>query len=188
VFAPIFVVGFWFLRSVYDLPASLRSPISWGGAVLAVAIAVVLAYMATRTGNDGPGGVSSTELAFRNLLDRALFIRPRTKEFLIGHPLLVVGLGLLQVVRQRGWEGTRWSLVAVGCLMGGAIGATSVLNNLCHLHMPLSISLLRLANGAWIGLLLGLLLWELVRRTWPELRSDHRFSKDSPGNKPLGVS
>ena len=53
--------------------------------------AVIVGLLLARTGNDPGVGVSGTELTLRNLLDRFL-VRPRTKEFLIGHPALLATL------------------------------------------------------------------------------------------------
>ncbi len=53
---------------------------------------VALALFVARSGNDPGVGVSATELKVRSLLDKYLLVRPRTKEFLLGHPALLLGL------------------------------------------------------------------------------------------------
>jgi MFS family permease len=56
----------------------------------------------------------------------------------------------------------------------GAIGQVSILNSFCHLHTPLTLTLLRVFNGLWVGALAGIILcvvWDLVsRRIAPERR------------------
>ena len=96
-------------------------------------------------------------------MDTLLFVRPRTKEFLLGHPLLIVGIALW--IRARAadapptWKG--WAAVALAV---GAIGQTSVVNTLCHLHTPIALSMARLGVGWVAGGILGFLLWAVVGR------------------------
>lgn len=111
---------------------------------------VALALLVARTGNDAGIGVSPTELRFRALLDRVLGVRPRTKEFLVGHPALL--LALLLAARPR------WRLVALPLLLVGVIGQVSMLNSFCHLHSPIKLTLARTWNGVWSGGLIGLAL------------------------------
>jgi hypothetical protein len=112
---------------------------------LLVLLAVVLMLM--RTGNEAPGAVSDIELRLRALLENLMNVRPRTKEFLIGHPALVLALMLL-IQHRRAW-------LPLAMLLG-AIGQVSVVNTFCHLHSPLAVSLLRVAWGAGLGVGLGL--------------------------------
>lgn len=106
-----------------------------------------LALLVMRSGNDPGVGVSDLELRFRSILDRVLGVRPRTKEFLLGHPALLLGLAMAVSPRWR-----RWSLPL---LLAGAIGQTGMLNSFCHLHSPLKLTLLRTAYGLVFGGLIG---------------------------------
>jgi hypothetical protein len=120
--------------------------------VLAAAVLILV-----RSGNEPGLAVSGVELRFRDLLERLLIARPRQKEFLVGHPLLVLTLGLMVLGRVRGlWLG----------LMAGAIGQTSLVNTFCHVHTPLGMSLLRTVNGLWLGFLLGVILLGLALWAW----------------------
>ncbi|MBI3947287.1 MAG: hypothetical protein HY321_15285 [Armatimonadetes bacterium] len=124
---------------------------------------VLLAMLVMRSGNESGVGVPGWELRFRSLLDRILLVRPRTKEFLVGHPAMVLAL----------WAGLRgrrslWG----GALLVGAIGQVSLLNTFCHVHTPLLVSLLRAANGLVLGALLGIAaIWGI-----------HRFGGDPRGD------
>ena len=102
-----------------------------------------LALYILRTGNESLGTVSELEMQIRQYLDRILSVRPRTKEFLIGHPILLVQL----------YYGYRFSLFPL--LLAGMIGQISLINTYAHIHTPLTISLLRSAHGLWIGIILG---------------------------------
>lgn len=126
-----------------------RQPVYLWGITLALVGLVVLGLIMARSGNDTGLGASGMELRIRNLLEHWLVARPRTKEFAFGHPLLLLGF-LAAARRQRA--------LAMLCLLGGAVGLADVLNTYCHAHTPILLSLLRTANGLWIGLLIGAVL------------------------------
>jgi hypothetical protein len=135
------------------LRALLAEPIRfWHAGALLVGVSA-LALLVLRTGNEPGVGVSAVEMQFRTLLEQHL-VRPRTKEFLIGHPALILGLALAAMsvagARLRAW--------ALPLLLVGAIGQVSIVNSFCHLHTPLTVSLWRTANGIWLGALLGMAL------------------------------
>jgi hypothetical protein len=129
----------------------------WHLAIGFVALGV-LGLMLARTGNDPGVGISGTEMSMRGLLDRYL-VRPRTKEFLVGHPVLLTAL-VLSARRVR----PTW---LVPLALVGAIGQVSMVNSFCHLHTPLLLTLARTFNGLWIGVILGLVLARLVGRRVP---------------------
>ena len=85
-------------------------------------------------------------------------IRPRTKEMLIGWPML-----LLFIWSPR--RGPRFLPMVFG--LGMSIGLVSVVNTFLHIRTPFLISLLRTGWGVLFGLLIGtvlVLLAELVYR------------------------
>jgi hypothetical protein len=129
-------------------------PIRFWQVAVAVAALVVLALLVARSGNDPGVGVSPFELKTRALLDRLLYARPRFKEFLIGHPALLLGL-VYAAEGRRKW--------ALPLLVIGAIGQESLLNTFCHLHTPLLVGLWRAGLGLGIGVALGFLLLLLFR-------------------------
>jgi hypothetical protein len=132
----------------------VTEPVRIWHAVALVAVVVLLALLVARSGNDAGVGVSALELRFRSLLDRVLFVRPRTKEFLIGHPALLLGLVLTALPYRRKW--------ALPLLLVGMVGQTGMLNSFCHLHTPIFVTVIRSANGLWTGAVLGVLaalLW-----------------------------
>lgn len=153
-FVPILIVALLLLHRQIPLPKVAAEPMRYGPVILGLAGLAIVAFMLSRTGNDNPAGVSGFELQLRSLLDALLPARPRTKEFLIGHPALVVGLLWLR----------RDPRSAAGSVLFGTgfIGLTSVVNTLCHLHSPLVLNLTRIAVGAVLGLTLGLLAWWII--------------------------
>ncbi|MBX3096836.1 MAG: hypothetical protein KF812_08240, partial [Fimbriimonadaceae bacterium] len=153
-FAPIAIVAVLLLNRLVPLRKIAQEPMRYGPVVLGFVGLAIVAFMMSRTGNDSPTGVSGVELQFRSLLDAVLPVRPRTKEFMFGHPALVLGLMFLKRDPK-----SVWGSVLLGA---GFIGLTSVINTLCHLHSPLALNLTRIAVGAVLGLTLGLALWWLL--------------------------
>jgi len=132
-------------------------PLLVGQIIAGVVVLVALALFVARSGNDPGVGVSATELKTRALLDHYLLVRPRTKEFLLGHPALLLGLAAAAAGRDR-----RWTLPL---LVAGAIGQSSLLDTFCHLHTPLLISALRGLIGWALGAVIGALVWVIITRS-----------------------
>ncbi len=143
---PLLVAGYLLFEQVrFGEVLALR--IRWFDlAMLGLVLAAIL-MMLGRTGNDAPGDVSALELKMRNFLDRVLPERPRTKEFLIGHPAFIVALSMA-------FRGDRKYLPLFGLL--AAVGQASVLNTFCHLHTPIEVSVLRVVTGLVVGGVIGL--------------------------------
>jgi hypothetical protein len=149
VFYTAWVVGRWDFWREW-----LTHPVLWGQALLALVVLGAVGLMLIRTGNEAPGAVPDWELRLRALLESVMQVRPRTKEFLIGHPALVVGVWMLLTGRTR-------FLPLVMFL--ATIGQVSVVNTFCHLHSPLLVSLQRTGWGILLGVGLGLLALGALR-------------------------
>jgi len=154
-----------FLAAVIDLTGGVEPFERWrtrvrtrGGQFFSQPVSILLAlvvlvalgllvFVVSRSGNRPAVTPTVGELKLRHLLESLLFVRPRTKEFLLGHPalMLVVALSL---------RGRRTWLPLFVILAG--IGQISLLNTFCHFHSPLPIGLIRTANGMWLGALVGL--------------------------------
>ncbi len=113
-----------------------------GGIVIAAIASTVLGIYISRTGNST---IPELELLFRNALDYILGVRPRTKEFLIGHPVMILGLYMT-------YRGFRWPALIVG-----TIGQVSMLNTFSHIHTPITISITRTVYGIGIGIVVGII-------------------------------
>lgn len=135
-----------------------QNPVTIGLAAISGLLGIVLLVYVLRTGNTDVGAVLPLEQQFRTFLENTLVVRPRTKEFLFGHPLLLLLLF-------TGYRDVRY----LPLLLLGAIGQVSMVNTFAHIHTPLVISLWRCFNGLWLGILMGLLfigLWRVSRRVW----------------------
>jgi len=164
--APILIIGAYFFFR-FGLVKNLNGPVQWGRAFLALAVLGALGFMLARTGNDNPAAVSGTELRFRYLLDVILFVRPRTKEFLVGHPFLILGIAFLLWSRKDELRFEKWKGWITLCLMLGAIGQTSIVNTMCHIHTPLLLSLARIGVGWVAGGIIGGAVWLVARKLRP---------------------
>ena len=170
-----------FLAVVANLPGKPEPPTQWWaraksrsvlffgqpitiilGLVLVVALGA-LAFAVSRSGNQPAVAPTGEELRLRHLLESLLVVRPRTKEFLLGHPALMLAVAL-SLRGRRAW------LPLIVVLAG--IGQISLLNTFCHFHSPLHVSLIRTFNGLWLGAIAGVivvLVWRLLfdRRSRP---------------------
>jgi hypothetical protein len=119
-------------------------------------LAAVGYYYLSRTGNSGQ--VTGIELQFRSLMENTFGVRPRTKEFLLGHPLFIAGIFL--ALRYR------WATVL---LVAGTIAQLSMVDTFAHIHTPLLLSLIRVLLGLGLGLVIGLVAiaaWQVLERLW----------------------
>jgi hypothetical protein len=97
-----------------------------------------------RSGNFPLIPVFDGERTLRDWLDKVFTARPRFKEFMIGHPLFLIGLTL----KRRPWVNVSLARFVVFL---GLIGQISMLNTFMHFHSPLELGLLRSLHGMWIG-------------------------------------
>lgn len=161
-FLPIGIIFLYFLASYTPLNLTVKKSIRWIDLIAGFGILVVIAFMASRTGNDGPAGVSGLELQFRALLENVFPVRPRTKEFMIGHPMMIVAIGTMIWAKSKGQLESKGFVIAL-LMMGGAIGQTSIVNTLCHLHTPIIVGLTRILVGWVLGGIIGSFLWGGIR-------------------------
>ncbi|MEX2356065.1 MAG: DUF5693 family protein [Thermaerobacterales bacterium] len=136
--------------------------VTGGHVAVALLILAAAAMVWLRSGNFPLIPVADWELQGRVLLDQWLTARPRTKEWLLGYPALVLMLA---------WGGPRSGHAAALLGLGAVIGQTSVVNTFAHVHTPAAISLLRTFHGWWLGLLIGTVLLVISRylaRRWAE--------------------
>jgi hypothetical protein len=116
-----------------------------------------LFLMLSRSGNDGVSPHAS-ELWVRSVLENIFGARPRFKEFMIGHPLMILGIYLsLKQDFSSSW-------LPRALILSGMVGIVSVVNTFEHLHTPVQISLLRTFHGCWIGAVSGLMLILIYER------------------------
>ncbi|MFZ5824857.1 MAG: DUF5693 family protein [Bacillota bacterium] len=103
-------------------------------------------YYIQRSGNFPTVPIAQFELEMRAALERWLLARPRTKEFFIAYPALVVSVAFLSTAVRK-----YVPLFIVAAVTGGV----SIINSFEHIRTPWALSLLRSVNGLWLGLVVG---------------------------------
>ncbi|PJK16888.1 hypothetical protein CQS04_06975 [Chryseomicrobium excrementi] len=143
----------------------LKSSIAYWHVIALGAIGLFAIFYLGRGGNQGV--VIPYELEFRLWLEQVLYIRPRTKEFLIGLPLLVLALHVAKTHVKTSYY----------LLIPAVIGVLSIMNTFTHFHIPLSVSLLRTSYSVVLGFLIGLVfiviyeyLKKVILREWDRKR------------------
>lgn len=162
---PILLIGIYLL--LFDQSAGLKDGLQRSHRILFMNINMLLALLAaigalgifyylSRTGNEGQ--ITSYEQIFRALMENTLGVRPRTKEFLLAHPLFIAAVYFSLKYRK-----------AVYLFIVAVIGQLSIVDTFAHLHTPIAISLVRVTYGVLLGSILGAILvagCELLIRGW----------------------
>ncbi|MFA0748700.1 MAG: hypothetical protein EORIYHIE_002569 [Candidatus Fervidibacter sp.] len=144
-----------------------ETPVRWGQAIGLLFLLALVAYWLMRTGNEPGLGVPVWELKLRAAIEDLLGIRPRFKEFLLGHPVLVLAFFFLAGTHLEAKIG-QWLMVPA------VIGLASMMNTFSHAHTPIVLSLLRTVHGIWLGIIIGVLLVFALK--WFSAARDRRQS------------
>lgn len=129
-----------------DIFTALRWNIPVWALVLLAAVALVGYYYLARTGHETEVSVSTVEILLRNDLENWLLARPRTKEFLVAFPCVM--LAVYCAVRRLPFWTALFGLA-------GTIGMTSVCNTFMHIRTPLYLGFVRTGYSVLLGLVLG---------------------------------
>ncbi len=149
--APLVLVTWVLLMDLRFRPE--KRAVSWLHVVLGVAILGVGAIYILRSGNFSPIPTSAAEHSVRDKMDMRLPVRPRTKEFLVGYPaLLLLAFALRR--KQQAWS----FLLAIG----GTVACVSTVNSFCHLTCAPDVNVARSFIGLVFGLPIGLLLLPIL--------------------------
>lgn len=143
-----------------DITTALRWNIPVWSLVILGVVALAGYYYLARTGHESSVGVSTMELLFRNTLEEALLARPRTKEFLIAFPGVM--LAVYCAVRRLPFWTALFGLA-------GTIGMTSVCNTFMHIRTPLYLGVVRTGYAVLFGIVVGAVMiagFELLYRIW----------------------
>lgn len=147
------VVGYLYKRygtSIDFIKKVANNKVTYIALVIMGLIGLVLMVYTTRTGNSG--SISDLELAFRSGLDRILGVRPRTKEFLIGYPIMITLF----------YYGKQEKLLPLFAI--SMIGQISLVNTYAHVHTPIIMSLIRSAYGIIFGLIIGMIFIYIINK------------------------
>jgi hypothetical protein len=173
---PIILIGLYFYltpermkSAFYVFRRLFLAPVKTGSMIAAVLLVVFVFLYILRSGNYIGFQLPWVEEWMRDLLETLLFVRPRTKEFLIGYPFLMIGFMLMassiSIYVARNWL---WFFNGLG-----AVALISLINSFCHIHTPLLLSLYRSVLGLMLGLIFGFILifglkfMRFLFRKWP---------------------
>ena len=143
-----------------DIFTALGWTIPMWAVLLMAAVGVAGYYYLARTGHETGVTISDTEMIFRNDLEYLLLARPRTKEFLVAFPGIM--LAVYCAVRRLPFWTALFGLA-------GTIGLTSVCNTFMHIRTPLYLGFVRTAYSLLLGILVGVVMiagFELLLRLY----------------------
>lgn len=157
--------GFW-----ANIRQLLVMPIKVFWVIAGVFVLAAGYYYLTRTGNGG--SASGIEMKLRTFLETTFHVRPRFKEFALGHPIMLLGLFL-------SLRYPKWPLVLI---VAATIGQLSMVDTFAHIHTPAILSATRDLLGLGIGFLIGLVLiviWQVLERIWASWRKQMASKPES---------
>ncbi|SCZ80783.1 DUF5693 family protein [Acidaminobacter hydrogenoformans] len=134
--------------SVYwkDLLAFLEASIKIKHiAILGAAGVVAYVYIA-RSGHETELQPSNLEMIFRNALEQMLLARPRTKEFLMAFPAVMMVTALAAKKKK---------VFILPLVLVASLGYSSIVNTFSHLRSPLYLSTARELYALGLGVLTG---------------------------------
>lgn len=118
--------------------------------IIAVFFAIIYYYI-LRSGN--VSSISSFEQTVRTTLTKIFPARPRTKEFLIGYPSLVL---LVYYMKKTNLKSLQWVLT-----VGTSILTASVTNSFCHVFTDFTTIVQRTLNGLFVGVFVCIVAYVL---------------------------
>ncbi|MBN2395613.1 MAG: hypothetical protein JXC36_04025, partial [Candidatus Atribacteria bacterium] len=154
---PLIVVAFYLWwnskEKKYLLIEDFKQPILLEHVFLLFILLIFVIIYISRSGNFSFLPVPDIEEKMRILLEKTLIARPRTKEFLIGYPLLSLAIAM----NFLGIHYLKHPIIVMG-----TVAPVTIVNTFCHVHTPISLSLLRTFHGYWLGLIIGILLISVI--------------------------
>lgn len=127
---------------IKDVKMVLVSDIKVYWVLIGIVIVAIGAYYIIRSGNVNK--ISSLEHAMRNTITEIFPARPRTKEFLIGYPALIL---LIYYMKKSDFILIKWLLAIATSIL-----AASITNSFCHVFTDFSVIVNRTLNGLLIGI------------------------------------
>jgi hypothetical protein len=151
---PILIVGVFFYLRPHRIPSIFYvfkrvfyAPVRTVSLLAGFFCLVFVAIYILRSGNYISFHIPMVESSMRDFLEKILFIRPRTKEFLVGYPFLFFTYYYVDTVISRKWL---WFFNVMG-----AVALISLINSFCHFHTPVLVSLYRSILGVILGVAIG---------------------------------
>ncbi len=129
-----------------DIKKVLNARIKVYWLLIGCVISAIGIYYIIRSGNVNT--ISSMEKIMRSTLTEIFPARPRTKEFLIGYPALVL---LIYYIKNTNADIMKWILAIASSIL-----AASISNSFCHVFTNFQTIVMRTINGLLVGILVSL--------------------------------
>lgn len=146
-----------------EIAVFMNEPVKFWQAALGCIILVILAVFILRGGNTS-AKVPGMELWFRNMLERYLPARPRTKSLFIGYPAII--LLIYFGYKKRG------EIVYILLLIFASIGMADIVNTFSHIRTPMNMSIARVlieyVGAAVLGLVL-IIIVDLIMKGYDKI-------------------
>ncbi|MBO5245168.1 MAG: hypothetical protein J6B02_03615 [Selenomonadales bacterium] len=149
------------IQTVLNYPVTVKALALIGAMALAALIFI------GRSGHTAGVPVPGIELKMRAFLEQVMYARPRSKEFLIGHPAFF----LAAIAYYRNLPNFLLYLLVVAA----TIGQGSLVETFAHMRTPVFMSFIRaldgLAAGIGVGLIAVIGVW-IVRKVWYRVQKE----------------
>ena len=132
----------------------LNTPVRVGSLLGGLVLIGALVVLVLRSGHTSGMPVPGIELKMRAALEQIFYARPRTKEFMIGHPAFLLAV---YAAAQR-WR--TWLIFAF--VLAATIGQGSMVETFAHMRTPIEMSLVRGIGGVFLGGAVGAVVVALV--------------------------
>lgn len=151
----IYTISFIILYEIKlkDIVDYIKKKSKFAIALTLIGAFLIIAVYILRSGNFKILGAGIIELRIREFLEYNLGVRPRTKEFLIGYPAIMLLIHFKEVKNK---------ILKFVLGIGITIGSISAINSFCHVFTAINVSIIRSANGLILGLLLGKIIIILI--------------------------
>ena len=135
----------------------------WHLVAILIAGIIGIIYI-SRTGNEPIVKPTELELKFRDFLEHTLVARPRTKEFLIGDPAIILAI-YAAFKRSKVWT----------FIMGifASIGILSIVNTFSHIESVLMIAIERTVIAWILGALIGMVVVFIVDKVLKNIKREY---------------
>lgn len=146
---PIITAVLYYIKGTdkrQKIESMLKTPLYlWQVAVLGIMGALGIVYM-MRSGNAGEAITTDFERQLRVAMEQIMWVRPRFKDFILGHPSMMITWALAYMHKYAG----------LGIfILFASVGQADIIDTFAHVHTPLFISLVRVINGLILGTIIG---------------------------------
>ncbi|PKM94097.1 MAG: hypothetical protein CVU84_11595 [Firmicutes bacterium HGW-Firmicutes-1] len=130
--------------------------------IVLFAIAIVGYIYLARTGNESSLEPSTYEIMLRNFLEEVLLARPRTKEFMLAFPSMIIGVCCAGNAFVKKDIFNKYLYILVFAVVA-IVGQSSITNTFSHIRTPLYLSLVRTGYSVVFGMLIGIILVGILK-------------------------